>query len=99
MLRKDNLWMGAVLGLIAPVVGLWLFKVYKFGVFTIRETFQFMMIEPGHGTLTAALSLALLMNALLFTIYINTNKDYTAKGIFVTTMIYGLIILSLKTFS
>jgi hypothetical protein len=34
----------------------------------------------------------------LFTIYINTNKDNTAKGIFITTLIYGLIVLSIKTF-
>ena len=98
MLIKDNFLMGTIIGSIAPVFGLWLFKVYKFGVFSIKETAQFMLVEPGHGTLSAALSVALLLNALFFTIYINTNKDKTAKGIFVTTLIYGLIILSLKTF-
>jgi hypothetical protein len=37
-------------------------------------------------------------NAILFTIYINSNIDKTAKGIFVATIIYALIALSLKTF-
>ena len=97
--KKDNFIFGALLGLIAPVVGMWLFKAYKFSIFTISETFQFMRVEPGHKTLTVALSLSLLLNALFFTIYINTNKDKTAKGIFVTTLVYGLIILSIKTFS
>ncbi len=99
MLKKDNTWLGAILGLIAPIGGMCLFKIFKFGVFTFKETFEFMRVEPGHGTLTAALSISLLLNALIFTIYINTNRDHTAKGIFITTMIYGLIILTLKTFS
>lgn len=97
--KKDNFLLGLVLGTIAPLLGLLLFKVYKFGVFTMQETFQFMLLEPGYRTLTVALSLSLLLNALLFTIYINSSKDKTAKGIFVTTFIYGIIVLSIKTFA
>jgi hypothetical protein len=55
-------------------------------------------VEPGYRTLSVALSLSLLLNALLFTIYINSGRDHTAKGIFVTTLIYGLLVLSIKTF-
>jgi len=40
--------------------------------------------------------LSLLANAVLFTIYINTHRDNTAKGIFLTTVIYGIGILVLK---
>jgi hypothetical protein len=97
--KKDNFILGLVLGTLAPMVGVILFKFYKFGIFTWKETLQFMMVEPGYKTLSVALSLSLLLNALLFTIYINTNKDYTAKGIFVTTLVYGLFVLSTKTFA
>ncbi len=99
MFKKDNFVFGLVLGTLAPLVGIILFKFYKFGIFTWKETFQFMMVEPGYKTLSVALSLSLLLNALLFTIYINTNRDYTAKGIFVTTLVYGLFVLSIKTFA
>jgi hypothetical protein len=99
MFRKDSFVLGVILGLIAPLFGLILFKVYKFSIFSLKETFQFMMVEPGFRTLTVALSLSLLLNALLFTIYINTHKDNTAKGIFATTLLYGLIVLSIKTFA
>jgi hypothetical protein len=95
--KKDNLIFGLILGMIAPLLGLILFKIYKFSVFTFSETFQYMYLEPGHKTLTAALSLSLLLNAVLFTIYINQRKDNTAKGIFFTTLIYGLFILTVKT--
>jgi hypothetical protein len=97
--KKDNFILGLVLGLIAPLLGILLFKVYKFGVFTFKETFQFMFLEPGYRTLSVALSLSLLLNALIFTLYINARKDNTAKGIFVTTVLYGLIILLIKTFA
>ena len=98
ILKKDNFILGLVLGIFAPILGLLIFKMYKFSVFSISETLQYMMVEPGYKTLSVALSLSLLLNALLFTIYINSGRDYTAKGIFVTTLIYGLIVLSIKTF-
>lgn len=95
--KKDNFIYGMVLGLLAPIMGLLLFKWYKFGVFTFKETIQFMVVEPGFKTLTVGLSLSLLLSALFFTLYINAGKDKTAKGIFAMTMIYGLFILIVKT--
>lgn len=96
--RKDSLVLGLVLGLIAPVLGVILFKAYKFGIFSYRETFDFVRLEPGHKTLSVALTLSLLLNALLFTVYINAVKDKTARGIFISTVFYGILILLLKSF-
>ena len=53
------------MGLLAPVLGLILFKIYKFGVFTFKETFQYIFLEPGYKMLSAGLSISLLLNALL----------------------------------
>lgn len=99
ILRKDNFWMGAILGLIAPILGIVIFKMTKFKVFSFSETFQYLRLEPGFKTLTVALSLSLLLNALIFTLYINTRKDKTAKGVFATTLVYGLLVLIIKTFA
>ncbi|HMT97183.1 MAG TPA: hypothetical protein PKC62_10895 [Ferruginibacter sp.] len=96
--KKDQLGFGLILGAIAPLIGFLIFKQYKFGVFSFKEFFQFLVVEPGFRTLSAALSLSLLANALLFTLYINAHKDKTAKGIFIFTLLYGLIILLIKTF-
>jgi hypothetical protein len=96
--NKDNLLLGLLLGAVSPLLGLLLFKIGKFSVFSFRETFQFMLNEPGYKTLSVGLSLSLLLNALFFTIYINRRKDQTAKGIFITTLVYGLLVLSIKTF-
>ena len=95
---KDNIKLGLIWGAIAPILGLLTFKWVKFGIFSFKEFFQFIYLEPGHKTLSVALSLALLANALIFTFYINAQKDQTAKGIFITTCIYGFVILLIKTF-
>ena len=97
MLKKDSFGFGMILGCIAPLIGIALFKFSKFSSFTFAETFDFMLQEHGFRTLTVALSLSLLLNALLFTIYINMHRDKTAKGIFATTVVYGAVILLIKT--
>jgi len=96
--KRDDIKLGVILGLIAPLIGILLFKLYKFSVFSFKEVFQFMIVEPGHKTLSVALSLSLLLNALLFTLYVNSGRDKTAKGIFITTLVYGISVLLLKTF-
>lgn len=96
--KKDSTVMGLILGLIAPMLGFFIFKLYKYSALSVGEMWQYVVNEPGFKTLSVGLSLSLLLNALLFTIYVNTNRDYTAKGIFITTLAYGLIILSIKTF-
>ncbi len=96
--KKDNFYWGLLLGTFAPILGMILFKYVKFKIFSFKEVIQFMIVEPGFRTLSVALSLSLLLNAALFTIYINSGRDHTAKGIFVTTVLYGGIILLIKTF-
>lgn len=97
--KKDNFIFGAILGFIGPLFGILIFKFVKFNSFGYAELFEYMYKEQGHRTFTVALSLALMINAVLFTIYINSRIDHTAKGIFALTLIYGLIVLSIKTFS
>ena len=96
--KKDNFLYGTILGFTGPLIGILIFKYMKFNSFSFASTFEYMYREQGHGTLSVALSLSLLINAVLFTLYINTNKDKTAKGIFTLTCVYGLLILCLKTF-
>ncbi len=96
--KKDNFLFGFILGLLAPFAGFAVFKYKKLGPLSYGEALQYLMLEPGHRLLTIAISLSLLANAVLFTLYINAHIDKTAKGIFIATLIYGLTALSIKTF-
>ena len=96
-LKKDNLKLGIILGLIGPVLGLvfiYFIKFSSFGFFEFLDEFI-----NSNKLITSVGSLCLLTNAVLFTIYLNTHKDNTAKGIFATTLIYGISILVLKIFN
>ena len=98
ILKKDNFIFGFIMGMLAPFAGFAIFKYKKLGPLSYIEALQYLIAEPSHRLLTVAISLSLLANAVLFTIYINAHIDKTAKGIFVATLIYGLTALSLKTF-
>lgn len=98
ILKRDTIKLGALLGFVGPLLGVFLYKFVKFKIFTFKETFQYMLYEPGHKTLSVALTLALFVNAVLFTIYLNIRKDKTAKGIFLVTLVYGVVVLFLKLF-
>ncbi len=98
MLKKDSFIFGFIMGLIAPFVGFAIFKYRQLGVLSYYEALQYIFAQPGHKMLTVAISLSLMANAVLFTIYINARIDNTAKGIFVATLIYALTALSIKTF-
>lgn len=95
-LKKDNLKLGLILGLLGPLLGL----VF---VYLLKDDFSGLpfgdfvdLFLHDNKLITSIGALCLLANAVLFTIYINTQRDKTAKGIFVTTLIYGIAILILK---
>ena len=92
--KKDNLKLGLILGLLGPVLGLALIYFIKFS----STPFGDFMQEFLHNKklITSIGSLSLLANVVLFTLYINTHRDNTAKGIFSITLIYGITILLMK---
>ncbi len=92
--KKDNFIFGLALGLIAPVIGFMLFKLYKFRGLTLSEMFEWMKLNP--NLISVSISVSLLANAILFTIYLNGHRDKTAKGIFVLTVIYAVIAMIFK---
>ncbi len=98
MLKKDNFIFGFIMGMLAPFVGFAVFKYTKLGPLNYFQALQYIFVQPGHRLLTVAISLSLMANAVLFTIYINARIDKTAKCIFWATLIYALTALSIKTF-
>ena len=94
--KKDNLKLGLVLGLIGPLLGLVVIYLVRedFRSLTFIEYLEFVFTE--NKLITSIGSLSLLANVVLFTLYVNTRRDKTAKGIFLVTLVYGIGILVLK---
>lgn len=90
----NNFWVGAVSGLLLPffsIIGYWLwsFKYMKFAP-------QFLNFLLTGRVLSAVLSLCLIPSLGLFFLFINKEKYKTCRGIILSTLIYGFIILYLK---
>lgn len=92
--KKDNFIFGLTLGLIAPVIGFLIYKLIKFQLYSLEEMLSFLKANP--NLITSFISISLLANAVLFTIYVNGRRDKTAKGIFVLTIVYAAIALGFK---
>lgn len=92
--KKDNFIFGLALGLIAPIIGFLLYKSYKFKNLTLGEMLQWLKLNP--NLISVSISVSLLANAILFTVYINGHRDKTAKGIFLVTLIYAIIAMIFK---
>ena len=93
--KKDNLKFGILLGILGPLLAMVLYYFYNFsGTISFGEYFY--VLRTNKPLLTAISSISLLANAVLFTIYINTHRDKSARGIFVATLLYGIIVLVYK---
>ncbi len=91
-MKKNTIPFGIVVGLIAPFFGVLGYYFWKFyPTFSFGEFMQALRAQP---TLISGLStVALFVNVVLLTFYLNTRRDETAKGIFAITCFY--VILSL----
>ena len=92
--KKDNFIFGIALGILAPVIGFLIYKLVKFKGLSLYEMFQWMKLNP--NLISASISVSLMANAILFTIYINGKRDKTAKGIFIITVIYAVVAMIFK---
>ena len=93
--KKDNLRLGLILGLVAPILSLVVYYFVKFyPLYTVREFFGFM--QSNKQQITAISVPCLLLNIVLFTVYINSRRDKTAKGVFAATLIYAIVALLFK---
>jgi hypothetical protein len=95
MFKRDDIRLGLVLGFIGPIISLAIYYLVKFyPLFTLNDFFSF--ITANKTQITAVSVPCLVLNIALFTIYINSHRDKTAKGIFAVTLVYAIGALLLK---
>lgn len=97
MLKKDNLSLGIVLGLLTPLVAFFLYYFFLIRPHNNIGLGQFFnILKDNRQMIPKIVSICLLLNGLVFFLYTRTRKDITAKGIFLMTMLYAIVVLLLK---
>jgi hypothetical protein len=96
MLKLDKIPFGIVIGALAPILGLVIYYFLKAPSISFTEFIEYFFKTK--AMLTAVGSLSLIVNIVLFTLFINGRRDKTAIGIFIMTLMYGLMILYAKFF-
>jgi hypothetical protein len=97
--KKDDLRLGLILGLVGPMLGLVVIYFVRSDFRPLNFSEYLEYVFTNNRLITSIGSLSLLANVVMFTLYVNTHRDKTAKGIFLITLIYGIAILVLKVFN
>ncbi|ANE50603.1 hypothetical protein [Flavisolibacter tropicus] len=93
-LAKDKLPLGIILALLVPFAVFLFIYFLRFSYYDFTEFLGVVKTESRLLTFLAAW--CLVANIGLFTIYINSGKYQTAKGVFGITVFYGIVFLLLK---
>jgi hypothetical protein len=95
-LTRDNVRLGFILGLVSPFIVLVIIYFLKFSSLEFNDFLYSFFRQKQLITFFGVW--CLVGNIALFTYYINSRKDRTAKGIFAITVVYGIAMLLLKLF-
>ena len=95
--KRDSLPFGLLVGGVMPVVSFFGYYLWKFGSYELSDYLFY--LRTNRQLVTAITIPCLVLNIALFTLYINTRRDDTAKGIFAVTLLYALASLAFKFFA
>ena len=94
--KFDSLWIGAVAGLISPLISLFGFYLAKYSHLSFSQFFSQVLL--GYDILTPVISLCVIINLLVFFIFIWTNRNHSARGVLLATFIYAGYVVYQKHF-
>ncbi len=89
VIRKkiDKVWIGFLFGLIAPLISLYIGYLVKYNYLTFSEFYHRILIT--NMILTPIISLCVITNLLVFFIFIWTHRNFSARGVLFSTIIYA----------
>jgi len=85
--RFDSMIIGAISGLIAPVLSLFGFYLVVYRNITFTKFFTEILL--GYGIFLPVISLCVIANLLVFFIFVWTNRNYSARGVLLATFVYA----------
>lgn len=90
---KDHIIIGIILGLAGPLLGSLGFYLVEFNH---QSLVDFLDMAVTKKLLSPLLSLCAVINLGVFYLFLNAEKYLIARGIILSTLIYGLIIVLFK---
>ena len=91
--RYNNVRIGLVLGVLAPLVGFVIIYLVAFRGMSFTE---YLELLAGRKKLSSIISLSVIPNLLLFFIFIWLNYLYSARGVLASTLFFALIVVITK---
>lgn len=92
--KMDKLWIGLIIGLAAPLLTLYVFYLFRFSHLTFTQ-FYYEILLAGN-IVTPSVSLCVIMNLLVFFIFIWTHRYYSARGVLMATIVYACYVVYQK---
>lgn len=94
--KFDNIWIGAIIGLCAPLFTLFIFYLIRYNHLTFSEFYYRILLA--NGIVTPSISLCAIINLLMFFIFIWTNRNHSARGVLLSTIVYMGYVMYKKNF-
>lgn len=91
--KYDNVALGSILGFVMPLAGLFMFYKIQYNFLTIIEFINRIVAVNIH---TELISLFVIINLLIFFIFIWLHAYFSARGVLLSTFIYAGIVIFLK---
>jgi hypothetical protein len=95
-IKKNDTWLGLVLGFVGPLAGFLLFYLARFLPFGQSLGEYLHLFRENTFLIPKVMSLSLLANGIIFFLYTQNHKDETARGILIATLIYAIVIIIYK---
>ncbi len=95
-MQRNSFWLGLLLGLLVPLVGMYMLYLLKFMSQQVSLADYVMMVKRNRYMIPKVLSLGMIAEIPLITYYKNRRKSSTLNGVFVAIMVYALVIVAYK---
>jgi hypothetical protein len=91
----DRIWLGSIPGILAPVITMFVFYQVNFSHLSLNKFVEHLFAVHIQSSL---LSLCVVSNLLVFFIFIWSEKYNSARGVLLSTFLYGALVVYLKFF-
>ena len=92
-LKINNIKLGIIIGIIAPVLSMLVVYLLKFSEYNFQELINFLLAR---GIFTKIVSLCVIPNLAFFFFFLNKNYYSSARGVLISTFLFAFFVFITK---